>query len=88
MHDLGIIVQAQGNNEEAQWLFRESLEIKERLGHRRGRANALHNLGNIALLQKDNEEARRLYQEGLKIYELLGDQNGRAASLVGQLLIE
>jgi len=71
----------QGNYEEAQELYEQSLEIEERLGNQSGRANSLGQLGKIAQDQGNYKEAQGFYEQSLQIFEHLGDQRGQANSL-------
>jgi tetratricopeptide (TPR) repeat protein len=81
LDELGKIAYLQGEYEEARGLYRQSLEIKERLGDQSGRARTLHQLGMMAQDQGEYEEARGLYRQSLEIKERLGDQSGRAGTL-------
>jgi tetratricopeptide (TPR) repeat protein len=76
-----MIVQHQGDYEEARGLCEQSLKTSECLGDESGRAASLGQLGMIAQKQGKYEEARGLYGQSLQIFEYLGDQKGRASSL-------
>ena len=78
LYQLGSIAYLQGDYAEAQRLYGQSLEIKERLSDQGGQARILHQLGIIAQAQGDYAEARQLYGQSLEIKERLGDQRGQA----------
>ena len=59
----------------------ESLEIRRRLGDRKGVAISLNNLGMVALNQGDLASARALHNESLALARELGNRNGMARSL-------
>jgi tetratricopeptide (TPR) repeat protein len=80
-HNYGIALQDVGSYDEAERLYRQSLEIEERIGYEPGRAITLHQLGAIARLRGDYDQADRLYRESLAIAERMGDEPGRAATL-------
>lgn len=70
-----MIAQAQGDLEEAQRLYDESLEITKRLGDQSGIANNLYQLGWLAEKEGNREEAVRLTREALNIFEKLKSPN-------------
>ncbi|MEM7553958.1 MAG: tetratricopeptide repeat protein [Cyanobacteria bacterium P01_A01_bin.84] len=71
----------QGNVEEAIALSKQSLEIKEKIGHAQGKAALLHQLAGIYTQQGDVKEAIALYKQSLELYEKIGHARGKAASL-------
>ena len=79
-----------GDYGEAERLYRESLEIEERLGNLAGKAATLHELGRLAHRRGNYEEAERLYRESLEIEERLGNLVGKAVTLhaLGRLKVE
>ena len=60
LHQLGIVLQEQGRNDEARPYFERSLMTARELGDRRAEASALHQLGIVLQEQGRNDEARRL----------------------------
>jgi len=57
LHQLGRLAQDRGDYGEAERLYRESLEIKERLGNLAGKAVTLHALGKLRWEQGRKAEA-------------------------------
>jgi len=80
-HRLASAYSDRGDYEEAERLYRESLEIDEKLGDLAGKAATLHELGRLAHRRGNYEEAERLYRESLEIDEKLGNLVGKAATL-------
>ena len=62
-------------------LYRQSLDIKERLGDAKGKAATLHAMANVAVTRGDLDGALDLYRQSLDIKERLGDAQGKAATL-------
>jgi tetratricopeptide (TPR) repeat protein len=77
----GHLAQNTGAVDEATRHFRATLEIRHRLGDRRGVANALADLGWIAWRQCDFPEARRLSSESLVLAEEVGATRVAALAL-------
>jgi tetratricopeptide (TPR) repeat protein len=69
---LGLLHQALGNYAEAERLYRQSLEIKEALGDRRGVAVTLHNLSLLREKQGDLAQALQLYRRSRDLFAELG----------------
>ena len=88
MHLHSQIEYGQGNYEEARRLLKESIEILDALGDRKGRSASLHQLAIIESGQGNYEEARRLLKESIEIKDALGDRQGRSASLHQLAIIE
>ncbi|MEH2456205.1 tetratricopeptide repeat protein [Nostoc sp.] len=80
-HCLGILKANKGEVDEAIALYKESLEINERIGNVQGKAATLHNLGYIYAYKGEVDEAIALYKESLEIKERIGDVQGKAATL-------
>src|SRR5262249_43527983 len=74
-HKLAIIHQNQGKLDEARELYRQSLDITQKLGDQSGIAATLHQLGRLAHDQGRLDEARELYRQSLDIKQKLGHQN-------------
>ncbi len=81
LHNLGMVLQSQGNYREAEKYYRESLELAKDLGDKQGIASSLHNLGIIQQLQGNYREAEKYYRESLELAKDLGDKQGIASSL-------
>jgi tetratricopeptide (TPR) repeat protein len=81
MNNLGILYKEQGKIDEAEKLYRESLEIKRLLGDKKGIAMSLNNLGILYKGQGKIEEAERLFNESLEIKRQLGYKQGIGMSL-------
>jgi predicted ATPase/class 3 adenylate cyclase len=62
-------------------LFRQSREMFERQGNRRGTADALWAVAMLARLDGDFETARRQAEESVRIHRMLGDAFGLVDSL-------
>jgi len=60
------LAQDRGDYEEAERLYRQSLEISERIGHQAGMSASFHRLGMLAQLRNQYEEAERLYFQSLE----------------------
>jgi tetratricopeptide (TPR) repeat protein len=80
IHQLGILAEARGDLQQAETLYRQSLEISERLGSQAGMATSHHQLGKLAEGRGDMEQAETLYRQSLEINERLGNQAGAGTS--------
>jgi hypothetical protein len=58
-------------------LYRESLEIKERLGNLAGKAVTLHALGRLRWKQGRKAEAEELLRQALDIFERIGHRRAK-----------
>jgi tetratricopeptide (TPR) repeat protein len=81
LHNLGILLAAQGEYAEALAKYDESLRILEELGNRAGVAKSLFRIGLINLHRGDYDEALAKYEASLRIEEEIGDRGGAAESL-------
>ena len=63
-------------------LYEESLEIRRRIGDRRGVAETLNNLGVIADRHDDWDRAAGLYEQSLELFKVFGDKQGEARVLM------
>jgi tetratricopeptide (TPR) repeat protein len=79
-HDLGILAQGRGDYQEAERLYRQSLEINERFGDQAGAAIGYGQLGILAGSRGDYQEAERRFRQSLDIDERLGNKAGAATS--------
>jgi len=70
-----------GDLDGAMNLYKESLQIKEGLGDRKGKAATLHEMAGIYVTRGDLDGAMNLYKEALSILEGLGDLQGKSATL-------
>ncbi len=70
-----------GEYEEARRIYKEALEIFNRLGSSLSMAICLDRLGKVAQDQGKTEEARQLYRESLSISERLGSEKSVARTL-------
>jgi tetratricopeptide (TPR) repeat protein len=75
---LGDIERNRGNWDEAERLYRQSLQLREELGDRSGIAAAWGVLGGIERNRGNWDEAERLYRQSLQLREELGDRSGMA----------
>jgi tetratricopeptide (TPR) repeat protein len=80
-HELGILYNDLGKPEEAITLYKQSLELKERIGNIQGKAPTLHQIAGIYVNQGDVERAIALYEQSLELTERIGDVQGKAATL-------
>jgi tetratricopeptide (TPR) repeat protein len=64
---LGIIEYSQGNYEQAQKLYEESLILFREIGDKHGIADSINNLGRVSQQHGNYEQARKYYEENLAI---------------------
>ncbi|MGI2905035.1 tetratricopeptide repeat protein [Tolypothrix sp. VBCCA 56010] len=81
LHNLGYLYDDLGKIDEAIALYKQSLEITERIGNLQGKAATLHCLAIIYANRGDVDEAIALYKQSLEIFERIGDVQGKAATL-------
>ena len=67
--------------EQAAALHQKALDLRRRLGDRRGMAASLHNLGTTALYLADLDQAEALCEEARSLWREVGDERGVAISL-------
>ena len=67
--------------EQAAALHQRALDLRRRLGDRRGMAASLHNLGTTALYLADLDQAEALCEEARSLWREVGDERGVAISL-------
>lgn len=77
----GTLAAQQGNFDEANRLYDDSLAIRRRLNDQRNAANVLNNMAIVARLQGDYQRSRMLHEEALAIRRELGDRWAIATSL-------
>ena len=75
LHQLAILYANQGEIDQAIALYKQSLEIKEKIGDVRGKANTLWWLGHIANGQGNSEQALIYLQESFEILQRLRSPN-------------
>ncbi|MDT9313935.1 tetratricopeptide repeat protein, partial [Limnospira sp. Paracas R14] len=63
-----------GNWDEAERLYRQSLELRTELGDRSGMASCWGQLGDIQRNRGNWDEAERLYRQSLELRTELGDR--------------
>ncbi len=76
--NLGLVLQIRRDLHAAEEMYRTSLEINEKLGHRKGMAIAYVNLGNVLQSREDLEGAEQMYRKSLEVDEKLGRLEGGA----------
>jgi tetratricopeptide (TPR) repeat protein len=80
-YELAGLLVTRGDLDRALALYQESLQLKEQLGDKKGKAASLANMAQVFLTRGDLDRALALYQESLQLDEQLGDKQGKAASL-------
>jgi len=83
-----LLVTGQGRLAEAAALLRETIQISNEIGNRKGRAASLHQLAIIECCQGNHGEAQILLRESLQIKDEIGDRPGRGASVLQLAIIE
>jgi predicted ATPase len=81
LNGAGTLSWMQGDFASARSQYEASLEIRRKLGDRRGIARSLNNLGRVAYHQGDYDSARSQYEASLEITRELGDRRGIAWNL-------
>ena len=79
----GELAEVQGDYEDAQGQYQQSLAIMQTLNLPAGIAKTFNHLGNIARHQGDASRAQSYYEESLAIRRKLNDLKGLAATLNG-----
>jgi tetratricopeptide (TPR) repeat protein len=74
-----MLAELRGDYDTAEPLYRQSLDINERIGDQAGTAAGYGQLGVLAELRGDYDTAEPLYRRALDIFERIGDQAGTAA---------
>ncbi|MEM8545591.1 MAG: tetratricopeptide repeat protein [Cyanobacteria bacterium P01_H01_bin.119] len=84
---LGYLKADQGEVDAAIALYRQSLDIKERIGHAQGKATTLQAIGRLKADQGEVDAASALYQKSLDIFERIDFAQGKAMTLqaIGRL---
>ncbi len=87
---VGIAYKQMDRPDEAIRNYRESFDIKQRLGNKRGMAASLSEIAQIQEAQGKPRDAEQSYHDALKLQREIGDKAGIATSLVnlGALLNE
>jgi tetratricopeptide (TPR) repeat protein len=76
--NLGLIYYTRGDLDQAETMFKKSLDISEELGNKLWMANQYGNLGNLYYTKDDLDKAETMYLKSIKIEEALGHEEGRA----------
>lgn len=76
--NLGVVALAKGDDKEAERLFRESLEINQRLDNKDGQAADLADLSDVVRAQGNPARANEMLQRALKLYSETGNLNGQS----------
>lgn len=79
----GFFATKQGDYQQAQRYYEESLDIGRQLADQRTMAQALYSLGDNAFDQGDYPSAHTLFTESLRLWRLIGDKPGIAVVLNG-----
>jgi len=74
LHQRAVIEQERGNYENAEKLYRESIEIDRKLENWHGLSRTLHQLATIYLERSEYNEAEKLCKENLDISQRFNDQ--------------
>ncbi|MCF2145503.1 tetratricopeptide repeat protein [Desmonostoc muscorum LEGE 12446] len=80
LHQLAILYANKGNVDEAIALFNQSLEINERVGNAKGKANTLWWLGHLAEQQGEYTKAISYLQPALEILQRLKSPDAESVS--------
>lgn len=80
-HQLADIFLTRGDLEDALSLYRQSIDIKEQLGDKQGKALSLVMIAQVFLIQGNLEKSLNLTQQSINLLEELGDKRGIANAL-------
>ena len=80
LNSAGVLANRQGDYEQAQKFYEESILISRELGDKRGIAYSLNGLGGVAYNQGDYEQAQKFCDESLALDREIGDKIGIADS--------
>jgi tetratricopeptide (TPR) repeat protein len=81
LHELGYLYDDLGQVEEGIALYKQSLELNDRIGNAQGKAATLHCMTIIYASQGQVDEAITLYQQSLELNDRIGNVQGKAATL-------
>ena len=81
LHEMAGLRAQQGDVAGALEFYRQSLEIRERIGHVQGQSTTLHEMAGLRAQQGDVAGAMELYGQSLEMNERIGDVQGQAAAL-------
>jgi non-specific serine/threonine protein kinase len=84
----GVLAGLQGDNEQAEAWFQESLELWRRIGDISRVAATVGNLGLVAENRQDVDRALELFLESQALYERVEDERGIAVSLGARAWLE
>ena len=77
---LANLLRTRGQYDEAERLYRESLQVKEQVGDRREVAVTQSSLADLLRTRGQYDEAERLYRESLQVKEQVGDRRSVAVT--------
>ncbi len=83
LSNLGGVAERRGEYAKAASFYRESLDLYQELGEKRGIALLTGRLGGISQVQADYARAAALYDESLRLHRELGDRLGISQDLEG-----
>ncbi len=76
--NLASVYKTRGDLDEAEAMYRKSLGLDEKLGHKEGMAANYGNLGNVHRTRGDLDEAEAMYRKSLAMHKELGSKEGMA----------
>ena len=90
LNNVGYIYHSQGNIPKALEFFTKGIDIRKKIGDKKGIANSLNNIGAILNNLGDIARALEYWHQSLKIREELKDNEGVASSLnnIGTIYLE
>ena len=78
----GIFLNLNGENDAAEALIRQSLDIRKKIGDFAGQGYCLRSLGNIEFDKNDYQQALEYYLQAAPLFEKAGDNRGLAGDYV------
>jgi predicted ATPase/class 3 adenylate cyclase len=81
LNSAGLLAISQGNYQQSQKFYEESLFLCREIGDKSGIADSLNGLGIVLHYQGDYEQALKFYEESLFLWRETGDKRGIASSL-------
>lgn len=81
LNNMALIIFQKGDIARAVTLYKQSLEIQERIGDLKGKAATLNNIALVIVQQGDMFGAIALWEQSLGISEQIGDLKGKGATL-------
>lgn len=80
LNALGVGYGRLGQTEDAEEQYRKAVELRRRVGNRRGVATSLRNLASLTSMRGDFKQAAVYLDEARALYTTLGDRQGLAAT--------